>query len=55
MEETFLKNFPPDFRFVLALHEAVVIGIADGYAQATCRTALGSLHAAAGSATRWPT
>lgn len=34
-EETFLKNFPSDFKYVLALQEASVIAIADGYAQAT--------------------
>jgi benzoylformate decarboxylase len=34
-EETFLKNFPSDFRYILALQEASVIGLADGYAQAT--------------------
>ena len=27
-EETFLKNFPSDFRYVLALQEASVIGMA---------------------------
>src|SRR5438270_11865956 len=40
-EETFLKNFPPDFRYVLALQEASVIGMADGFAQATGRPAFG--------------
>ena len=34
-KETFLKNFPDDFRFVLGLQEASVIAIADGFAQAT--------------------
>ena len=29
-EETFLKNFPSDFDYVLALQEASVVGIADG-------------------------
>ncbi|MBA3644087.1 MAG: benzoylformate decarboxylase, partial [Chloroflexia bacterium] len=33
-EETFLHAFPGDFRYVLALQEAAVVGIADGYAQA---------------------
>jgi benzoylformate decarboxylase len=28
-EETFLKNFPADFRYILGLQEASVIGIAD--------------------------
>lgn len=47
-EETFLKNFPEDFRFVLALQEASVIGMADGYAQATRQPALVNVHTAAG-------
>ena len=47
-EETFLKNFPSDFRYVLALQEASVIGIADGYAQATRRPALVNVHTGAG-------
>jgi benzoylformate decarboxylase len=47
-EETFLKNFPSDFRYILALQEASVVGIADGYAQATRRPALVNLHTGAG-------
>jgi benzoylformate decarboxylase len=47
-EETFLKDFPADFRYILALQEASVIGIADGYAQATRRPALVNLHTGAG-------
>jgi benzoylformate decarboxylase len=47
-EETFLKNFPADFRYVLALQEASVTGIADGYAQAMRRPALVNLHTGAG-------
>ncbi|MBV8230930.1 MAG: benzoylformate decarboxylase [Planctomycetaceae bacterium] len=47
-EETFLKHFPSDFRYVLALQEASVIGMADGYAQAMRRPALVNLHTAAG-------
>jgi benzoylformate decarboxylase len=47
-EETFLKNFPSDFRYVLALQEASVVGIADGYAQATRRPALVNVHTGAG-------
>src|SRR3984957_21355124 len=47
-EETFLKNFPSDFRYILGLQEASVIGIADGYAQATRRPALVNLHTGAG-------
>ena len=47
-EETFLKNFPSDFRYVLALQEASVIGMADGFAQATGGPALVNLHTGAG-------
>lgn len=48
-ELPFLKNFPEDFRYILALQEAVVLGIADGYAQASGQPALVNLHAAAGT------
>ena len=47
-EETLLKDFPADFRYVLALQEACAIGMADGYAQATGKAALVNLHTAAG-------
>jgi benzoylformate decarboxylase len=47
-EETFLKNFPADFRYVLAPQEASVIAMADGFAQATRRPALVNLHTGAG-------
>ena len=33
-EETFLKDFPTDFTYILALQEASVVAMADGYAQA---------------------
>src|SRR6266566_1486661 len=42
------REFPNDFRYVLGLQEAVVVGIADGYAQATHNAALVNLHSAAG-------
>jgi benzoylformate decarboxylase len=48
-EETFLKNFPPDFEYVLGLQEASVVGMADGFAQATGRPALVNIHTAAGT------
>ena len=47
-EESFLQNFPKDFRYVLALQEASVLSMADGYAQATRRPALVNVHTAAG-------
>ncbi|OLL32430.1 benzoylformate decarboxylase [Burkholderia sp. SRS-W-2-2016] len=42
------RDFPTDFRYVLGLQEAVVVGMADGYAQATGNAALINLHSAAG-------
>jgi benzoylformate decarboxylase len=42
------RDFPDDFRYVLGLQESVVIGMADGYAQATRNAALINLHSAAG-------
>lgn len=43
-----LADFPTDFRYVLGLQEAVVVGMADGYAQASGRTTLVNLHTAPG-------
>jgi benzoylformate decarboxylase len=43
-----LADFPGDFRYVLGLHEAVVVGMADGFAQASGRTAIANLHTAPG-------
>ncbi len=43
-----LADFPEDFRYVLALQEAVVVGMADGYAQATGTVAHANLHTAPG-------
>jgi len=47
-EETFLKNFPSDFRYILGLQEASVVGMADGYSQSTRRPALVNVHTGAG-------
>jgi benzoylformate decarboxylase len=47
-ELAFLRDFPADFQYVLALQEAVAVGMADGYAQATRRAALINLHSAVG-------
>ena len=47
-EETFLKNFPDDFTYVLGLQEASVMAMADGFAQSTGRPALVNVHTAAG-------
>ncbi|MGE0214680.1 benzoylformate decarboxylase [Mycolicibacterium sp.] len=48
-EETFLKNFPDDFSYVLGLQEASVLAMADGFAQTTGKPALVNLHTAAGT------
>lgn len=42
------RDFPEDFRYVLGLQESVVVGMADGFAQATRNAALINLHSAAG-------
>ncbi len=43
-----LAEFPADFRYVLGLQEAVVVGMADGYALASGRTTVVNLHTAPG-------
>src|SRR3954451_7736330 len=47
-ELPFLAEFPADFTYVLGLQEAVVVGMADGYAQASGRPTLVNLHTAPG-------
>ena len=47
-ELPFLSRIPSDFRYILGLHEGVVLGMADGYAQATGRPVLVNVHSAAG-------
>jgi benzoylformate decarboxylase len=42
------RDFPSDFRYVLALQESLAVGMADGYAQATRNAALVNLHSAVG-------
>lgn len=42
------RDFPEDFEYVLGLQEAVVVGMADGYAQASGNAAFINLHSAAG-------
>src|SRR6266853_6952684 len=42
------RDFPADFRYVLGLQESIVVGMADGYAQATRNAALVNLHSAVG-------
>jgi benzoylformate decarboxylase len=43
-----LGPFPEDFRYVLGLQEAVAVGMADGFAQASGRVAHVNLHTAPG-------
>ena len=43
-----LADFPDDFRYILGLQELVVVGMADGYAQATGRPTHVNLHTAPG-------
>ena len=43
-----LADFPSDFTYILGLQEAVVVGMADGYAQATRRPVHVNLHTAPG-------
>jgi benzoylformate decarboxylase len=43
-----LKDFPADFSYVLGLQELVVVGIADGFAQASGSVAHVNLHTAPG-------
>ncbi|MFB9950680.1 benzoylformate decarboxylase [Rhizobium puerariae] len=47
-ELAFLHDWPDDIEYVLGLQEACVVGMADGYAQATGRAAFVNLHSAAG-------
>src|SRR6201995_890586 len=43
-----LADFPDDFRYVLGLQEAVAVGMADGFAQASRKTTHVNLHTAPG-------
>ncbi|MCL4287535.1 MAG: benzoylformate decarboxylase [Thermoleophilia bacterium] len=43
-----LADYPEDFRYVLGLQEAVVVGMADGFAQASGTVAHANLHTAPG-------
>jgi benzoylformate decarboxylase len=47
-EISFLTDLPPDFQFVLGLHEGSVVGMASGYALARGAPAFVNLHTAAG-------
>jgi benzoylformate decarboxylase len=47
-EVTFLGGLPDDFRFVLALHEGALVGMASGYAIGSGEPALVLVHTTAG-------
>src|SRR5215210_5284142 len=47
-ELPFLADWPDDIDYVLGLQEASVVGMADGYAQATRHAGFVNLHSAAG-------
>ena len=47
-ELPFLADFPSDFTYVLALQEAVAVGMADGWAQASGKPAFVNLHTTPG-------
>ena len=47
-ELPFLGDWPDDIDYVLGLQEASVVGMADGYAQATRKAGFVNLHSAAG-------
>jgi benzoylformate decarboxylase len=42
------RNFPADFRYLLALQESIAVSMADGYAAASGHAALVNLHSAIG-------
>ena len=48
-EQSFLRDFPDDFTYVLGLQEASVLAMADGFAQVRGKPALVNLHTAAGT------
>ena len=47
-ELRFLRDWPADFRYVMALHEGPVVAMADAYAQLTGNAAFVNLHSAGG-------
>jgi benzoylformate decarboxylase len=48
-EQTFLKDFPDDFTYILGLQEASVLAMADGFAQCTGKPTLVNVHTSAGT------
>ena len=47
-ELAMFRNFPEHFRYILGLQESVVVGMADGFAQASGNAAVVNLHSAVG-------
>ena len=54
-EEPFLRDFPADFHYVHALHEATAVAMADGYAQATGNPPTSTCTPHRAPATAWAT
>lgn len=48
-EQPMLKNFPSDFTYIFGLQEASVVGMAGGFAEATRKPVVVSLHTSAGT------
>jgi benzoylformate decarboxylase len=48
-ELPFLTGLPSDVRYVLGLHEGAVVGMADGYAQASGHLGVVNLHSSSGT------
>lgn len=48
-EEPMLESFPSDFQYILGLREASAVAMADGFAQATHKPAVASLHTGVGT------
>jgi benzoylformate decarboxylase len=47
-ELAFFRDWPDDFRYILALQESCAVAMADGFAQSTRNAAFVNLHSAAG-------
>ena len=52
-EELMLKNFPPDFDYILSLHESVAVAMADAYSQDTGKPVHVNLHTEREVVTVW--
>ena len=48
-EQPLLESFPPDFSYILGLHEGSAVGMAVGYAFLSDKPSIVNLHTAAGT------